>query len=167
MELRALLPIALALTLTACGDSTDADAGLGDATSIEEPASQLDETSGTLAAGDETLESGEYIDAFNVLVREGQWIRAEVVSGDFDPYIMVISPTGVQTDVDDSAFANTSMTKAILEATEGGEWTVIVTSFEPGESGSYELVYGALAEEPDDADEGTQVMPDEQTTVET
>ncbi|MGB3543134.1 hypothetical protein [Rubrivirga sp.] len=168
MQLRALFLLALPLTLTACGDSADTEADLGDiSTPIEEPVPQLDETSGTLVAGDVTLETGEFMDSYNILAREGQWIKAEVVSGDFDPHIMVISPTGVQTDVDDSALENTSMTKAILEASEGGEWTVIVTSFEPGESGSYELAYGALDEEPEDAAEGTQVVPDEDPTIET
>lgn len=158
MHIRALLPLALAFTLTACGSDADTTAESADSLApVAELAPTLEETSGTLIEGDDTLESGEFMDSFNVLAREGQWIKAEVVSGDFDPYIMVISPTGVQTDVDDSALLNTSMTKAVLEATEGGEWTVIVTSYEPGESGSYDLSYGALNDRPDDAEEGTQV----------
>lgn len=169
---RTILLAALSATLIACGgdaDAPDAVAADGIGEAADPVAPMLDETSGTLVEGDETLQSGEYMDSYNVLAREGQWIRAEVVSGDFDPYIMVISPTGIQTDVDDSAENNTSMTKAILEANEGGEWTVIVTSYEPGESGAYDLSYGALDERPEDADEGVQVgLEDEpEATVET
>ncbi len=149
------------LALTACGDASDAPAAAAtDTAAVAEeapPASPEKVYTGTLEAGDDTLESGEYLDSYEVIAREGQWIRAQILSGDFDPYFLVLSPTGEQTDIDDSTTGNTSMTKAILEATEAGEWTIVVTSYAPGESGDYELTYEVSDTRPADADEGQQV----------
>ncbi|GAB5535367.1 MAG: hypothetical protein Rubg2KO_16160 [Rubricoccaceae bacterium] len=154
-----LLPLLLVI---GCSDSSSDPAAetVPDVPTVE-PAT---EEQGTLATGDETLESGEYMDAYEVLVREGQWLRAEVISGDFDPYFIILDPTGNQTDVDDSSLGNRSMTKAITQAAEGGEWRIVVTSYEPGESGDYTLTYEILDERPEDADEGQQVTPDETET---
>lgn len=163
----AMLRFALALTLllfTGCSDSSDSPADTAsDVPTIDPPT----EEQGTLADGDETLQSGEYMDAYEVLVREGQWLRAEVLSGDFDPYFIILDPTGNQTDVDDSSLGNRSMTKAITQASEGGEWRIVVTSYEPGESGDYTLTYEVLDERPEDADEGQQATPSDTTASET
>ncbi|WP_412063160.1 hypothetical protein [Rubrivirga sp. IMCC45206] len=155
------------LALTACGDAADAPEAVAPETATvapdAAPATAAPERvyTGTLQDGDDTLVSGEFLDPYEVIAREGQWIRAQVLSGDFDPYLMVLSPTGDQTEVDDSAAGNTSMTKAVLEATEAGKWTIVVTSFAPGETGDYELTFDVLDTRPDDADEGQQVMEPE------
>jgi len=152
------------LLVAGCSDaSSDATAeNVPDTPTVEPPT----EEQGTLAEGDETLQSGEYMDSYEVLVREGQWLRAEVLSGDFDPYFIILDPTGDQTDVDDSSQGNRSMTKAITQASEGGEWRIVVTSYEPGESGDYTLTYEVLDERPEDADEGQQATPDDTTEPE-
>ncbi|MEM0961985.1 MAG: hypothetical protein AAGK21_05505 [Bacteroidota bacterium] len=156
-----LLPLALVAALVGCGDSSDAGGNTATADGPPPP----EERSGTLEDGDDTLQSGEYMDTFEVTAREGQWIRTELISGEFDPYLIIYSPTGEQTDVDDSSLGNTSMTKSIVEVTESGEWTILVTSFEPGESGAYDLTFEVLDERPGDADEGTQVdVPSDSTT---
>ena len=158
-----LLVLPALLALGACGD---APSGTVDAPSDVTPvqaAAPADPTvyTGTLAEDDETLESGEYLDSYEVVVREGQWLRVEVVSADIDPYLLILSPTGEQTDVDDSAAGNTSMTKAVVEAEESGEWTVVVTSYEVGETGDYEVTLEVLDTRPDDAHEGRQVTEED------
>lgn len=160
----ARLLLAIPLVLVACESDPDTEPVPAADLAAEAEASPAIYR-GTLEAGDETLASGEYLESYEVLAREGQWIRAEVLSGDFDPYLIVLSPTNVQTDVDDSAAGNTSMTRAVVQADEAGEWRVVVTTFEPGESGDFELTLEALDEEPDDADTGTQVgLEDEPAT---
>lgn len=144
----------LAAALAACGGAPDDPATLADI-AVPEP----DVVTGTLEAGDETLQSGEYADVHEVVARAGQFIRAEVVSGDFDPYLLVLDPTGEQTDVDDSTRGNTTMTEAILPVSEGGEWTVVVTTYEPGETGGYELSLEVLDELP----EGEETTPPNMT----
>ncbi|MEO0558801.1 MAG: hypothetical protein AAF170_11530 [Bacteroidota bacterium] len=156
-----MLRFALALSLllmVGCSDSSDSAIDAATGLPVADPPTEVQ---GSLADGDETLQSGEYMDAYEVMVREGQWLRAEVLSGDFDPYFIILDPTGDQTDVDDSSAGNRSMTKSITQAEEGGEWRVVVTSYEPGESGDYTLTYEVLDERPEDADEGQQVTPDD------
>ncbi|WP_412067625.1 hypothetical protein [Rubrivirga sp. IMCC43871] len=157
------------LALTACGDASDSPGAVDPETATiapeAPPASPEKIYTGTLEEGDDTLVSGEFLDSYEVMARRGQWIRAQVLSGDFDPYFLVLSPTGEQTDIDDSAAGNTSMTKAILEATEAGEWTIVVTSFRPGETGDYELTYEVSDTRPEDADEGQQVIEPDSSDV--
>jgi hypothetical protein len=166
------LPLLLvaALALPACGDSSDATAALApggdtaDGLGGAPDGPEVTRHSGSLEGGDETLQTGEYLERFEVVARSGQWIRAEVVSGDFDPYFLILSPSGEQTDVDDSTEGNTSMTEAVVDVAEGGEWTVVVTSYEPGETGDFELSIEVWDEKPPGA-EPTQSPADTASTV--
>ena len=148
--------VVLALPLAACFDSNT--------TEVYEPGVAPEPTAteqtGTLSSSDETLQSGEYVDTYDVLVRDGQWLSIELLSTDFDPYLIVRSPTGTQTDVDDSQKDNFSLSKSILEATESGKWTIAVTTYEVGEAGTYTLIYEVLDEKPTDAREGRQIKSD-------
>ncbi|MEM1053891.1 MAG: hypothetical protein AAGI52_00070 [Bacteroidota bacterium] len=121
-----------------------------------------DRLEGELVEGDQTLESGEYVDYYGVIARKGQWIRAVLRSDDFDPYVIVFAPSGRQTDVDDSEEGNLTMTKAIVETREVGKWSIAVTTYEPGESGCYTLTYEVLDERPPDADEGRPFDADDE-----
>ncbi|PAP77352.1 hypothetical protein [Rubrivirga marina] len=137
-----------AVLLAACGGASD-DAPPADAIAPADTAGpETTRHGGSLEDGDETLQTGEYLERFEVVARAGQWIRAEVVSGDFDPYLLILSPSGEQTDVDDSVEGNTSMTEAVLAVAEGGEWTVVVTTYEPGETGDFDLTIEVWDEQP-------------------
>lgn len=154
---RTALTLALVLPLAACG-SDDAPPPPPSASAPAETApAGPEEITGQLIGGDDTLQSGELYDVHEVVMREGQWLRAELISPDFDPYVIVRSPTGTQTDVDDSQEGNLSLSKAIVRATESGAWQIAVTTFEPGESGNYTLSYEVLDERPADAHEGRQI----------
>lgn len=128
-----LLTLALAASLAACSSASDG------------PVTEA----GSLDASDRTLQSGEYFDQYRVTASEDQWIRVEVTAEAFDPYLIVRSPSGVQSDVDDSESGNTTTTTSVIRASEGGRWDVIVTSYAPGGTGSYSVTY-----------EVTDVMPE-------
>lgn len=93
---------------------------------------------GSLAPGDQTLSSGEYADGYEFEGRPGQRARLDVSSSEFDTYLMLIDPTGQQTENDDfEGIAGHSVIET--DITEAGRYRVVVTSYEVGETGSYEL----------------------------
>ena len=95
--------------------------------------------SGSLQAGDETLQSGEFTDTYTFNWTQGQSVRVEAISSEFDTYLIVRSPSGQQQDNDDAAGGNTNAGLTV-NVTQTGAWQVKVTSFQPGETGSYQLV---------------------------
>jgi hypothetical protein len=103
--------------------------------------------SGALAGGDETLNSGEYVDTYNFTGRRGQRVAVELTSSAFDAYTIVRTPSGEQFDNDDGeAGATDSRQQLVLP--EDGEYRVQVTSYRPAETGSYRFSVDAGAEPP-------------------
>lgn len=97
--------------------------------------------SGTLELGDLTLTSGEYYDSYTVSADEGEWLSVNVVANGFDPYLIIQTPSGEQSDLDDSEESNTTSVQTVLRAQESGTWDINVTSYEPGETGTYDITY--------------------------
>lgn len=94
--------------------------------------------SGVLQAGDDTLPTGEFVDRIRFTGRRGQRVAVELTSSAFDAYTILQSPSGESADNDDGGAGGTdSRLDTVL--TEDGEYTVSVTSFAPGETGSYRL----------------------------
>lgn len=93
---------------------------------------------GTLASGDAQLSSGEYYDTYEFQGRAGQRAVFDLTTSTFDPYIMVVAPSGEKKENDDF---NDSKSHSRLELAleETGTYRVIVTSYEKGEAGAYEL----------------------------
>ncbi|MFC7379750.1 caspase family protein [Brevundimonas sp. GCM10030266] len=91
--------------------------------------------SGSLSSGDETLQSGEYFDRYTFSGRRGERVEVELTSSAFDAYTIVRSPSGEQFDNDDGEDGTDSRQQLILP--EDGEYEVQVTSYQPGETGSY------------------------------
>lgn len=97
---------------------------------------------GELAQGDRTLQSGEFVDAYRRSFTRGQPINVRLRSQDFDPYLIIRSPSGHQSDNDD--FAPPDRAAGIdIPAAEDGEYTISVTSYQPNERGRYQLEFGA------------------------
>ena len=94
-----------------------------------------DTVSGTLQNGDVQLESGEYVDTFTFSAERGQRVAAELTSSAFDAYIILTTPSGEQIDNDDGEDGTNSRLDQVLA--EDGEYQVMVTSYSPGETGSY------------------------------
>lgn len=101
-----------------------------------EPVDRIE--TGSLAFGDQTLETGEYHDIFTIDGTSGQKISISLSSTEFDPYLLLIAPSGEQFDNDDF-LAYSSNSEIVLTLPESGQYDVGVTSFEPGETGSYVL----------------------------
>jgi hypothetical protein len=139
-----LLAVALlALTVLGCGgggEDADGSASNTEGTTPEpEDGGDVQTHSGNLAAGDGTLESGEFADVYPVDVRAGQNVTVEVnTDGTLDPYLILRAPSDQQVDNDDY---NGSTRQSRIEhvAAETGEYDVLVTSYEPGETGPYTL----------------------------
>lgn len=105
-----------------------------------------------------TLVSGELFDTYTVTAREGQWIVVEVTADGFDPYLIVRSPSEDQSEVDDSDDGDISTTRMSVRADASGRWSALVTSYEPGESGSYTVTYGVSDTPPDDTLDATPTL---------
>lgn len=101
---------------------------------------------GSLAAGDETLDSGEYVDTWRFTGRRGERVSVELTSSAFDAYTMLTTPSGEQFDNDDGDDGTDSRQQLVLP--EDGEYEVRVTSYRPGETGSYRFTVAAGRESP-------------------
>jgi hypothetical protein len=93
---------------------------------------------GALAAGDDTLRSGEYVDAYTFEGIPGQRATIDVSSAEFDTYLIVVPPKGQRRENDD---VEGKPRHSVVETdiTEAGTYKVWVTSYQKNERGSYEL----------------------------
>ncbi len=93
---------------------------------------------GSLAAGDRTLRSGEFTDSYAFDWPAGATFELRLRSTAFDTYLIVKAPDGSQQDNDDEGPGVTS-SHLVYTATAAGRYEVLVTSYQPGETGDYEL----------------------------
>ncbi|MGJ8690683.1 MAG: caspase family protein [Gammaproteobacteria bacterium] len=93
--------------------------------------------SGTLSSSDAQLESGEYIDIYELNGRPGQRLQADLRSEDFDTFLILITPSGEQFENDDMDSTNRSFLDMTLA--EAGDYRVVVTSYGVGAVGDYTL----------------------------
>ncbi|HEX9950917.1 MAG TPA: hypothetical protein VGB53_04055 [Rubricoccaceae bacterium] len=89
-----------------------------------------------LADSDRTLSSGEYVDTWVLYAAAGQQITVEVTSDEFDPYIILKSPSGEQFDNDDWE-GSTRIARIVHDDAEEGQWEVLATSYRAGTTGTY------------------------------
>lgn len=97
---------------------------------------------GRLEEGDATLESGEFIDTRTVRLAAGEWLAVRLTSTDFDPYLIARAPDGSQEENDDCTDGDFTQSCLTVVASEAGEWEILVTSYQPGERGAYQLSLG-------------------------
>jgi S1-C subfamily serine protease len=94
---------------------------------------------GTLEPGDEVLPAGEYADVVQVQAVAGVEVAVTLTSTAFDAYLIVLSPAGdVVVEVDDAPGMG-SDAAALFVPASSGTYSVIVTSYAPGETGPYQL----------------------------
>ena len=117
------------------------DTGAGGFQTSTGGSTPLANTSGSLAPGDQQLQSGEYQDSYFFTAQPGQSIVVDLTSDQFDPYLILKPPQGEQLDNDDWE-GSLSQSRIETTATSAGEYEVVVTSFAVGETGSYNLQYG-------------------------
>lgn len=108
---------------------------------------------GALAAGDQTLRSGEFADTHRISFTPGAPVSIRMDSGQFDTYLIVRSPSGRQQDNDDLR-PGILHSGIDIPAAEAGEYQILATSYRPGEAGEYTIritsgrVDGAAAIDP-------------------
>ena len=106
---------------------------------------------GDLSPGDDTIANGEYADRQTVTLEAGDAFSATLTSSAFDTYLGVISPSGAVEENDDCTEGEVTRSCVNLVADASGEWTILITSYAPSETGAYRLEYTTGAES--DADE--------------
>ena len=94
---------------------------------------------GSLAASDPRLDSGEHFDEYTIDVPLGQELIVILSAVDFDPYLLVYDPAGELHENDDYA---DSPNVALVQQVAGsvGTWRIRATSYESDETGDYALV---------------------------
>ena len=93
---------------------------------------------GSLATGDVTMETGEYVDIFPIHGESGSEIYIDLRSADFDTYLIVQTPQGSQFENDDY-LEDTQRSVISFTFSEDGTHNVLITSYAPGETGDYSL----------------------------
>jgi hypothetical protein len=107
-----------------------------------QPDARYDETlSGSLAIGDEQFSSKEYYDTYTLELSAGQELSIELVSSEFDTYLIVKDPDGKAFVNDDFAIDNGYASRLTLPVVVSGTWTFEVTTYAPDEVGTYEVGY--------------------------
>jgi hypothetical protein len=116
---------------------------------------------GSLAAGDQTLKTGEYMDLYTFEGTPGQRLTLDVASRAFDTYLILIRPSGESRENDDAS-GRPGHSLIEMDLTEGGTYKAIVTSFKKGSTGDYVLSIGLRTAAAADGD-GERVAIDDRT----
>jgi len=92
---------------------------------------------GSLEAGDPFRAEGVWYDAYTFEATTAQLVRVRMTSAAFDTYLILQSPTGVETVNDD--FEGAAVSQLELLASEAGTWTVWASSYGGDTGGEYTL----------------------------
>lgn len=92
---------------------------------------------GSLDQGDATRDGGEKFDAHTIEISGTRKLTVRMESQDFDTYLIVRSPSGVETANDD--FDGQQVSQVEVWATEPGTWTVWASQYSSEGSGNYTL----------------------------
>jgi hypothetical protein len=97
------------------------------------------ERTGVLEPGDEIAGDGPYQDRWTVEARAGQRLRADLSSGDFDAYLVLLGPDGTRLAADDDGGENNNASLG-WRAAAAGTYTLLASSVrdEP-QAGAYRL----------------------------
>lgn len=98
---------------------------------------------GTLAQDDARRRSGKFEDAYLLQGRRGQRVDLRLSSSDFDSFLLVTGPDGFNFINDDEESGEGLDSRLVVELPSDGPYRISVTSFRPGEMGSYRLSIAA------------------------
>lgn len=120
---------------------------------------QIDTLSGQLTTDDHRREEAQYYDAHTVDVESACSIRVWLDSDEFDAFLVVKTPNGVELTNDDNEGSNSFIE---VLADEPGTYTIWASAYEAESTGSYKLVIDQSDEISIDRTEGRLVPRDEQ-----
>lgn len=100
--------------------------------------------SDSLTAASDTLTSGEYKHVVEVPVEAGHRLVVAMTTPDFDPYVIVRSPTGAQAENDDCTPGDRTTSCLDWVADTTATVRVIATSYARGETGAFRLAVRTL-----------------------
>ena len=107
-----------------------------------------DSYTGTLGADNNTLAGGEYYSEYTFQGRVGEQVTIELESDEFDTFLVLEGPADDCIDRDsdgpvqfenDDADDETTNSRIDTRLNQDGEWTVLVTSYAPLDTGDYTL----------------------------
>lgn len=117
---------------------------LASASSLAQTPSMLH--AGRLDPGDPQLEGSKYYDEYELEALEGEEIAIVAVSLEFDPYVILISPSGAEVENDDFG-GSPDVSLIEVPVDESGTWRVRVTSYLAEETGEYAVMAGTRADD--------------------
>lgn len=94
---------------------------------------------GNLQPTEEVLARGEYVHRYAFRGEAGQSVRFELSSTEFDSYLILQGVDGSWILENDDADPNTLNSRIDLRLKQAGEYQLLVTSYDGGETGRYEL----------------------------
>ena len=118
-------------------------------------------TIGRLESGDDTLDSGEYIDFYDLEIDGPGTLAVTVRSEEFDTYLGVFDRARIDEENDDADGMGTN-SRIMLELDSGRDLTIAVTSYAPEEVGEYEVLveFAPRTEDDEESDSTALVLPE-------
>ncbi|MEM8501563.1 MAG: hypothetical protein AAF716_00240 [Cyanobacteria bacterium P01_D01_bin.1] len=110
-----------------------AGSAFGALTGVDNP---LD-TEGTLAAGDAILDDGSLYDRYTFLGESGGYATIYLESEDFDPYLILLDPTGERMSENDDISRTNDDSRLVVQLPTTGMYTVLANSYESDKEGTY------------------------------
>lgn len=92
---------------------------------------------GALEAGDRVRDNGARYDVYTFEAAEAQQVTVRMASDVFDTFLIVRSPSGIESFNDDYEGERVSLLDFL--ASEGGTWTVWASAYSEGLEGPYEV----------------------------
>ncbi|MEL7070747.1 MAG: PPC domain-containing protein [Cyanobacteria bacterium J06581_3] len=102
-------------------------------------ADTLINTRGSLTVGDAILDDGSLYDQYTFSGSDGQYVAISLNSNDFDPYLILLDPTGRRISENDDISRNNRNSRLVLTLPATGLYTAVANSFESGTSGQYAI----------------------------
>ena len=99
-----------------------------------------DTVRGTLARGDEALQTGEYADTWRLQGRRSETFTIRLASSAFDPYLLVRGAGGLSVENDDDETVRGGRdSRLVITLPADGEVRISATTYKVGEGGAYSL----------------------------
>lgn len=111
---------------------------------------------GELGDGDETRAGNEFIDRYEFEGKQGEQVTIDLRSTSFDTYLLLQQVGGEQQvwENDDFETGNTNHSQVLVTLPSDGVYAVLASSYDPGESGKYQLIMSHLPPRDDQIIEG-------------